>query len=425
MPEFMTNLRAACVKLRGAVGNAALPKPEHFRSSALQRDERLFEHGLTDEVLEENVSKGDAAYESAWIDKLLKDSDESCSESEENPVVARKSSVDLEASERIRKGEHVVPFLDPVDVGKPLDSFNSPKVIDETTDKTNFNNFANKCLDDIDERDAQNNKFQEDTLHMYDAEKSGSERRIKPLQDKPTVSSPVNFEDVLVPSMDKNTLNPTNVNDETLEPKPDVLSAVLSSPVNSPMRSELLEDDENKIDADQMNNNRSEEPGKYSNFLLDSEQIASSSGYIEHEMELLLYEEKDISVQSTLLEHKFREVEAEGVQCEELLHLWFHLVTRKNVAFHRRLMLDILQSEQDLEKKCELLQTELRRGDIDEVGEKLLLEELLKVVDMRDQLVMARDREEISLQEEVELGKEVETKMTNAQDERKDKCKMQ
>jgi len=138
-----------------------------------------------------------------------------------------------------------------------------------------------------------------------------------------------------------------------------------------------------------------------------------------------LYEEKDISVQSTLLEHKFREVEAEGIQCEELLHLWFHLVTRKNVAFHRRLMLDILQSEQDLEKKCELLQAELRRGEIDEVGEKLLLEELLKVVDMRDQLVMARDREEISLQVEVELGKEVEVKITNARDDRKEKCKMQ
>jgi len=150
-----------------------------------------------------------------------------------------------------------VPFLDPVGDGKPLVSFNSPKVIDETTDN-DFSNFANKYLDDVDERDAENNKFQEETLHMYDAEKSGS-RRIKPPRDKPTVSSPINFEDVLVPSMDKNTLNPTNVNDDTLEPKPDVLSVVLPNPVNSPMRSELLtEDDENPISADEMNNNRSE-----------------------------------------------------------------------------------------------------------------------------------------------------------------------
>ena len=31
MPEFMTNLRAACLKLRGGVGNSGLLNPDLFR----------------------------------------------------------------------------------------------------------------------------------------------------------------------------------------------------------------------------------------------------------------------------------------------------------------------------------------------------------------------------------------------------------
>jgi len=109
MPEFMTNLRAACLKLRGAIGNAALPKPELFRTAALRTAEGLFELAGAEAALEESISKGDASYESAWIDKLLKDSDESGSESENNPVVARKTSLEIEA-ESIRKGDSYLRF---------------------------------------------------------------------------------------------------------------------------------------------------------------------------------------------------------------------------------------------------------------------------------------------------------------------------
>lgn len=112
MPEFMTNLRAACLKLRGALASTELPKPEIFRREALTRDNKgVFELPEdSGDALEENISKGDAAYESAWIDKLLKDSDESESESGENPVVPRKSSLEIEA-ENIRKGDSYLQFL--------------------------------------------------------------------------------------------------------------------------------------------------------------------------------------------------------------------------------------------------------------------------------------------------------------------------
>ena len=41
MPEFMTNLRAACLKLRGGVGNSGLLNPDLFRYG------RLFLHFYT------------------------------------------------------------------------------------------------------------------------------------------------------------------------------------------------------------------------------------------------------------------------------------------------------------------------------------------------------------------------------------------
>ena len=115
MPEFMTNLRAACIKLRGALASAELPKPDVFRRNALLKDCGVFELTGGDYVdaADESISKGDAAYESAWIDKLLKDCDESGSEGEggeDNPVVARKSSLEMEA-ENIRKGDSYLQYF--------------------------------------------------------------------------------------------------------------------------------------------------------------------------------------------------------------------------------------------------------------------------------------------------------------------------
>merc|ERR1719495_1838863 len=135
--------------------------------------------------------------------------------------------------------------------------------------------------------------------------------------------------------------------------------------------------------------------------LPSSEHIIASTGYIEYEMELLLYEEKEISVQSTLLEHKMREVEAEGKECEKFLELWFDLVSRKNMAFHRRLVLDILQREQEISRALVRLGIEEKHGFSQKTGVGYITEELLKIVDLRDQLVIARDREEKTMKEEV------------------------
>ena len=78
MPEFMTNLRAACLKLRGGVGNSCLLNPDMFRKEAVRKGMTLLDvdNNPSTDVDDDLISKGDASYESAWIDKLLGDPDD-------------------------------------------------------------------------------------------------------------------------------------------------------------------------------------------------------------------------------------------------------------------------------------------------------------------------------------------------------------
>ena len=60
MPEFMTNLRVACLKLRGGVGNSTLLNPDLFRKEAVRRGISVFESDSNcNEVPEDQISKGD------------------------------------------------------------------------------------------------------------------------------------------------------------------------------------------------------------------------------------------------------------------------------------------------------------------------------------------------------------------------------
>lgn len=92
MPEFMTNLRAACLKLRGGVGNSCLLNPDIFRKEAVNRGMTMLDvdNNPSKDVPDEMISKGDACYESAWIDKLLGDSD--VEDDEETVIQSRRQS---------------------------------------------------------------------------------------------------------------------------------------------------------------------------------------------------------------------------------------------------------------------------------------------------------------------------------------------
>ena len=128
---------------------------------------------------------------------------------------------------------------------------------------------------------------------------------------------------------------------------------------------------------------------------------------VENEMELILFQENSISQQMTVLELNIRESESDGKESQDLLNAWFELISQKNMIFHRRLMLEILQNEQDLERRCEILQAELRRDDQDPQTENLLLEELVRLIDLRDKLVSEKMNEEDLLCREDSIGKEV------------------
>ena len=71
-------------------------------------------------------------------------------------------------------------------------------------------------------------------------------------------------------------------------------------------------------------------------------------------------------------------------------------------------MIEILQDEQDLERRCEILQCELRRRELDNETEHLLIEELVRLVNLRDKLLSEKIDEEEFLRQEETIGKEVQ-----------------
>lgn len=147
-----------------------------------------------------------------------------------------------------------------------------------------------------------------------------------------------------------------------------------------------------------------------------------NNDFFEYEMELILFEESNISSQLTILEQKIRDLDDKLVN-PDLLNAWFELVSKKNLVFHRRLMLEILQNEQDLEQKCSLLQAELRSPNIEPIKEELLLKELLRLVDLRDKLLMDKQDEENNLCQEELIGKQLQSDICCKS--KKDTCKVQ
>ena len=105
MPEFMTNLRVACLKLRGGVGNSSLLNPDLFRREAVRRGISVFEGDSNcNEVTEDQISRGDAGYQSAWIDKLLGDCEDSEEGSEQSGLDATRHVGQSREQERSRQG---------------------------------------------------------------------------------------------------------------------------------------------------------------------------------------------------------------------------------------------------------------------------------------------------------------------------------
>ncbi|KAF5289663.1 hypothetical protein FQR65_LT11780 [Abscondita terminalis] len=156
--------------------------------------------------------------------------------------------------------------------------------------------------------------------------------------------------------------------------------------------------------------------------------------WIDQELEDLEREQSAIDDQAATLEKQLRSVmEAPHSNSEEedtLMTRWFTLVNKKNALLRRQMQLNILEKESDLERRYEMLNHELRmslsiedwrKTDEQRAREALLLEELVQIVNKRDELVHHLDSQEKAIEDD-DL---IEHDLSQMDLQRKEKCVIQ
>ncbi|CAH8437811.1 unnamed protein product [Schistosoma turkestanicum] len=146
-----------------------------------------------------------------------------------------------------------------------------------------------------------------------------------------------------------------------------------------------------------------------------SNALPSASNYISNEQAELEEAQRELDKEAAALEPQLRQQMAyrPGTALEEqLLRRWFILVNKKNALIHRGFQLSIMEKEDDLKKKMKMLQDELRsvlavedylKTDNDRRREDLLLQDLVRLVNERDDIIQELDLHEKALAEELEL----------------------